>query len=572
VVRKIAAANSIITTVAGVGPQGAHPPGIGDGGLATLALLAQPQGLAVDSAGNLFIADSGNSAVREVTANNRIINTIAGGGNCSHLGGDGGPALDANLCYPNGLVIDTAGDLYVADQFYERVREITAPAAPPKAATASPVLSLAAGTYPGAQRLTITAVAGAEVYITLDGSTPTTSGEGYYTPIAIAGQVTVNAIALEPGHSPSLPVSATYNVSAPAAAIITTVAGSGTFTVPGSGGPALSASFGYLYDVKSDSAGNLYFADPENGVVWKLTASTKTVSVFAGTPGITASYFHSEGAPAIGAILDEPEFVAVDSAGNVFISDLGSGRVYKVTAKTGIITTYAGGGPNASLPTLGDGGLATDADLFETLGIAFDKSDNLYIADAGVGRIRQVKKATGIITSVAGATSETSATALGDGGPATKALLNYPVGIALDNSGNLYIVDRGNARIRKVTASGGIISTVAGTGVLGFSSEGVPATSASIGPWGIAVNAAGTIYFSNVDNTVREFVPGGKISTIAGTGYYGFAGDRGPARMGELCGVAGLGLDKVGSLYIADGCNDRVRKVSFSETADASVF
>jgi sugar lactone lactonase YvrE len=569
VVRRIAAGTSIITTVAGTGPQRNGPPGNGDGGPATSAMLYDPTGLAIDSAGDLFISDTDDEAVREVTATNKIINTIAGGEySCGFLGGDGGPALAANLCYPGGLTIDQAGNLYVTDQYYETVREITALVPPPTAATASPVLSLAPGTYADAKTLTMMAVHGAEVYLTLDGSIPTTRGEGYYTPIAIAGPVTVNAIALEPGHLPSAMVTASYNVTAPAPATITTIAGSGVEGSPGTGGPALKAEFGYLYGVAADSSGNLYIADPYDGAVWKLTAATQKVSDVAGTPGVVGHYV-GEGGPATKAILGEPDFVALDAAGNLFISDSENLRVYKVSAKSGIISTYAGGGQNYTYPTFGDGGLATDAVLEEPLGIAFDKSGNLYIADSGIGRIRRVNGVTGSITSVAG---KTDATSLGDGALATAAMLVYPVNVTLDGSGNLYIVDEGNSRIRAVAAKTGIIGTVAGKGIYGFTGDGGKATNASIGPLGIAVDAAGTVYFGNVDDTVRMFVPGGEISTLAGTGYAGFVGNGGPARMAELCGVAGLGLDRAGNLYIADGCNYRVRKVTFPKAASAPAF
>ncbi len=562
VVRKIAAGTMIITTVAGKGPQYPPPGSNGDGGPATSATLSYPQGLAIDAAGNLYISDTYKAAVREVTAGNQIINTIAGNRNCSSFGGDGGPALAAAMCYPLGLAIDPSANLYVADLYYQRVREITAPATPPAAATAVPVFGLAGGTYAIAKSLTITAAAGAEIYLTLDGSTPTTAGEGYYTPITVAGPVTVKAIALAPGLLPSAEVTATYNVTAAAPATIATVAGSGTEGLPGAGGPALQAELGYLYSVAADSAGNLYIADPDEGVVWKLTAATQTVSVAAGTLGLFGRYT-GEGGPAAKAILGNPEFVALNSAGDLFISDWRNQLVYKVAAQTGIITRYAGGGTSYQYPTFGDGGAATLAVLEDPGGIALDSAGNLYIADSGVSRVRKVDAMTGIISTVAGATG---ATVLGDGGLATAAMLN-PGNLAFDASSNLYIVDRSSERIRKVDSKSRIISTVAGTGIFGFGGDGGPATSAPIGPFGIAIDASGAIYFSNVDNTIRKFVPGGAISTISGTGYWGFAGDGGPARMAEICGAAGLGFDKAGSLYIADGCNYRVRKVSFVKAA-----
>ena len=568
-VREVSVPGSIITTVAGAGRYG-NGNGNGDGGPATSATLYMPQGLTIDKTGNLFVAESNGSDVREVTASDQIIHTIAGADGCYGLGGDGGPALSAGICYPSGLALGATGSLYVAEPYYDRVREITTPVSPPTGVTAAPVFSLEPGTYPTAKALTMTAAAGAEIYIALDGSTPTTTREGYYRPIEIAGAVTVKAIAVEPGHLPSAVASAAYKVTAPAAATIATVAGSGMDGFSAAGTPALQAKFGYLNGVAADGADNLYMADPNNGVVWKVVAATKTIEVAAGTPGMISYQFSGAGRPATEAVLGWPEFVALDGAGNLFISDLQTRMVYKVTAKTGIITVYAGSNGYNSFPVDGDGGQATVANLGDPQGIAVDKAGNLYIADAGVGRIRRVDATTGIITSVAG---KTNATALGDGGPATAAMLAYPQGVALDGAGNMFIVDReNNARIREVAAKTGIITTVAGNGIYGFGGDGGLATKASIGPYGIAIDAAGAVYFSNGDNTVRKFQPGGTIDTIAGTGYWGFSGDGGAARVAEVCGVGGLAFDKAGSLYLADECNLRVRKVSFVKAANLPLF
>jgi sugar lactone lactonase YvrE len=440
---------------------------------------------------------------------------------------------------------------------------------PPSVATAAPVFSLASETYPTAKTLTISAAAGAEIYLSLTGSAPTTTGEGYYTPISIVGPITVTATALEPGKLPSAPVTATYNVTAPAAATITTVAGSGIESYPGIPGPALQTEFGYLNGVAADSAGNLYMPDDLNSVVWKFTASTKTVSVVAGTIGDTGD--GTPPGPAAQTNLLEPEAVALNAAGDLFIADWGTETVYKVSAQTGILSTYAGGGTNFNYPTLGDGGLATNATIGDVEGLAVDASGNLYIADGELGRIRRVDAVTGIITSVAG---KTGATTLGDKGLATAAMLNVPTNIAFDSSGNLYIVDSDDARIRKVTAATGIITTVAGKGIPGSSGDGGLATSAEIDPAGLAVDASGAVYFGDVNSTIRKFLPGGNISTIAGTGYFGYEGDGGAARMAELYQAEGLTFDKAGNLYLADSSNIRVRKIAFappsSSATDAS--
>ena len=214
--------------------------------------------------------------------------------------------------------------------------------------------------------------------------------------------------------------------------------------------------------------------------------------------------------------------MAVDASGNLYIADTGNNRIRKVSA-TGIITTVAG---NGSAGYSGDGGPATSAQLDGPEGVAVDGSGNLYIADTCNNRIRKVS-ATGIITTVAG---NGSAGYSGDGGPATSAQLSLPAGVAVDGSGNLYIADSGNNRIRKVSATG-IITTVAGNGSPGYSGDGGPATSAQLNqPAGVAVDASGNLYIADSSNNrIRKVSATGIITTVAGNGFDGYSGDGGPA-------------------------------------------
>lgn len=569
-IRKVTASTGVITTVAGTGPTNTGSPFSGDGGPATSAHLSHPQGVAVDTSGNLYIADTSNYAVREVTASNGIINTIVGhpqSSQCSSLSGDGGPAIDASICYPAGVSLDSAGNLYIAEVSAHRIRKVTVSAAPPVAVTAAPVFSQPAGTYANPQMVTITsATPGAEIYVTLNGAAPTTTGEGYHGPIHVTGSAELQAVAVAPGYLPSAPVSASYTMTSPPAAVVTTVAGTGVKGISGTGGMAISAEIGNPDGLALDAAGNLYIADSASSAVWMVSATTGTISVAAGTAGSSGN--SGNGGPATSALLSYPTHIALDGAGNLYIADTWNNVVRKVAAQTGTISVYAGGGYPAS--NLGDGGPATSASLVNPEGLAFDSAGNLYIADSSNARIRMVSASTGVITTVAGGGT---GAALGDGGAATSATLRYPEDLALDNQGNLYIADSGNGRIRVVNASTKIISTLAGNGNQGESGDGGLATNAEIDPYGIAVDGSGNVYIGNPLDEVR-MVPagGGTITTVAGSGYTGFGGDGASATMAELCVPEGLAFDKSGSLYISDWCNNRVRKVTYSGAAATPNF
>ena len=252
VVRKVTAGTGVISTVAGVNLPGPDGGGYsGDGGPATSAEFRLPTDVALDSAGNLYIADSNNQVIRKVTASTGLVNTVAGNGNgtsCTSFAGDGGPAASAALCFPMGISFDRAGNLYIADNGFDRIRVVTAAALPPNSATAAPVVSVAAGTYPTPQTVTITdATPGASIYITTNGAASSTSASGYNGPIKVSGSVTVQAVALAPGHLTSAPLSAAYTITSPPTTVIKTVAGNGVSGFTGAGGPATSAQIGHGY-------------------------------------------------------------------------------------------------------------------------------------------------------------------------------------------------------------------------------------------------------------------------------------------------------------------------------------
>jgi uncharacterized protein (TIGR03437 family) len=329
--------------------------------------------------------------------------------------------------------------------------------------------------------------------------------------------------------------------------IITTVAGSGTAGGSGDGGPATSASLG-PWGVAVDAAGNLYIADYSNSRIRKVSPS----GIISTAAGNGTRGFSGDGGPATGASLNQPSGVAVDAAGNLYIADYYNYRVRKVSS-SGIISTVAGNGIKGFS---GDGGTATSATLREPEALAVDAAGNLYIADSTNQRIRKVSPS-GIISTVAG-TGTWAFSA--DGGPATSASLSFVEGVAVDAAGNLYIDDSDNGRIRKVSPSG-IISTVAGTGTWGFSGDGGPATSASLNdPWGVAVDAAGNLYIADARNgRIRKVSPSGIIGTVAGGGSA--LGDGGAATSASLKHPIAVAVDAAGNVYIAD--DNRIRKVTF---------
>ena len=270
--------------------------------------------------------------------------------------------------------------------------------------------------------------------------------------------------------------------------VVTVVAGTGTAGDSGDGGPAVDATLGGPGALALDAAGNIYFSDPNNHRVRKITKATGIIDTVAGNGTV---FDGGDGGPAVEAGIPDPSGIAVDRHGNLYIAD-GGARVRLVTASTGIITTYAGTWNSGHA---GDGGAADEAQIDQPSDVALDVRGNLYIAARGEHRIRKVTAATGIIS--------------GDVGAATSALLNDPEEIALDAEGNVYISDTLNHRIRRVDAESGIIETIAGTGVQGYSGDRGAALRAEISdPAGILIDAMNRIFFADEENSaIRELFP-----------------------------------------------------------------
>jgi len=338
---------------------------------------------------------------------------------------------------------------------------------------------------------------------------------------------------------------------------ISTVAGNGSEFYSGDGGPATSAELNCPIGVAVDAAGNLYIADCNNNRIRKVTAATGVITTVAGNGG-TGGY-SGDGGAATSASLYYPTGVAVDTAGNLYIADGDNNRIRKVTAATGVITTIAGTGIQGYS---GDGGAATSASLYYPSGVAVDVAGNLYIADEGNNCIRKLTATTGVITTVAGNGAFGYS---GDGGAATSASLNYPSGVAVDVAGNLFIADQQNNTIRKVTAATGVITTVAGNGTPDYSGDGSAATSASLNyPSGVAVDVAGNLFIADQQNNrIRKVTAAtGVITTVAGNGLTSYSGDGGYATSAHLYRPTCVALDSSGNFFIADFSHYCIRKVS----------
>ncbi|MFA6054869.1 MAG: PKD domain-containing protein [Thermodesulfovibrionales bacterium] len=332
---------------------------------------------------------------------------------------------------------------------------------------------------------------------------------------------------------------------------ITMVAGNGNAGYSGDGSLAVQASLNDPYGIAVDSSGNIYIADRGNNRIRKVDTSG-IISTVAGNGN---AGYSGDGSLAIQASLNGPYGIAIDNSGNIYIADRGNNRIRKVDT-SGIITSVAGNG-NAGYS--GDGGRATLASLNQPTGVAVDRAGNIYIADKGNNRVRNIDSG-GNITTVAG---NGIAGYSGDVGRAAQATLNQPTGVAVDRFGKIYIADKGNNLIRRVDNSG-FIDTIAGNGNAGYSGDGGLAVQASLNaPIGVAVDSSGYIYIvDNGNSRIRSVEPTGIINTVAGNGNAGYSGEEGPAPQASINQPYGVGVDNAGNIYIADTSNQRIRKVT----------
>ncbi|MGH9720099.1 MAG: SMP-30/gluconolactonase/LRE family protein, partial [Bryobacteraceae bacterium] len=514
--------DGVIATFAGTGQAGFSR----ETGPATAFPMRPRRGLAADAAGNVFIADFDNHQVRKVTPEGEI-STVAGTG-MPGRSGDGGPATAAMLASPAGLALDAEGNLFVADLANHRIRKISTDR-------------------------TISTVAGRGVREYSGDNGP--AGEaGLSAPIGVAVDRAGNLFVADTGN---------YRVrKIDLAANITTVAGNGSFRNAPPGTLAENAYLAQPQGLAFDPGGNLLVSDTANFRIRRILAD-RTVETIAGS-GLAGCC--AEGGPALEDLLTFPSFLVADPQGNIYFSDSTAARIRRLSS-AGFITTYAGTGVFGYRD-----GPAREALLGQPFGLALDGSGNLFFADSANHVIRNVSP-DGQVTTIAG---NRQAGFSGDG-PALSVTLNAPNGLAFDNAGNLLIADTLNHRVR-ILSPGGNLTTMAGTGVAsGPLGDGGPATQASLNaPIALAIDATGNVYVAEFGGSrVRRISPDGVITTVAGTGQRGFSGDGKPATEAALSFPSDLAIDREGNLYIADAGNNRIRRVLASppefETAPASL-
>jgi sugar lactone lactonase YvrE len=532
--------SGVATTFAGTGTISFRPRADyhGDGGPAAQANFGSsgPAGLAFDRQGNLYIADTGNSVIRKVDTHG-IVTTVAGGGPPGHYGIEGDDPRSVYLWGPDGIAVDSAGNLFIADGGFCTVREVKA---------SDGKIYTVAGIPPGP-------VPERAVTCTYTADGVPALGSGLHEPKDVKVDAGGNLFIADTGNSRIRMVDTT--------GVIHTVAGNGDATDSGDGGPATGAGLPYPWHIALDDGGALYAVEYFNQRVRKVDAAGR-ISTFAGTG---AEGFSGDGGPASQATLEYPLGVAVDASGsNVVIADFGNNRVRRVDG-AGTIQTLAGNGQPPRQPGgvyygdgySGDGLTARYATLSNPLGVARDQAGNLFIADTVNNRIRKVDAATGIIRTAVG-TGDAGYS--GDGGPATSARIVAPSALAVDSQGRLYF---GQGTVIRTVDQAGVITRFAGSGAGGFSGDGGPATAAGISAvTGLAFDARGDLYLSEAGNSrIRRIDTNGIITTVAGNGSRGFGGDGGAATAAKLNSPWGLALDAAGNLYIADAGNGRIRRV-----------
>ena len=579
-------ATYIIQTVAGSNS-------VGDGGPALQALFSQTEGIAVDSLGNIYVADADANRVRKIGTNG-VISTIAGTG-VAGFAGDGGPANAALLNQPYGLALDAAGNLYIADLGNGRVRKMT--------------------------------VADGKIQTVAGGGSLQEGHTAIGAPATAATFIAPRNVALDPDgtlYISDFGANIVYKVSP--AGILTVLTGTGTAGYSGDDSSANMAQVNSPAGIASDGDGALYIADSGNNCVRKVYLNViSTVFNVTAPTGVAygggvvyvagSNYFGTLLTPFAGvaSALD----VTTDTAGNVYAT---TGPFVIDVTNTGVVNTLAGSGSGIYFG--GDGGPANLARFHSPSGIAMDGQGNKYIADTANHRIREITAA-GIVATIAGTGV---AGADGDGGAAALALLNLPQSVAVDGNNNLYVADTGNGKIRKIDAKGNISTVldnlsnpeyvavdrtgavyVADTGndrVLKLDTSGnVSVLAQVLKPAAVMVDGNGNVWLSELTrvsqiaangafsiianglqtprglaltnsgelliaetgtNLVRGWTATGGLSTIAGTGTAGYAGDGASAAASELDAASDLVIESTGVIWIADSGNNCIRTLTVS--------
>ena len=582
--------DGILHTFAGDGVPGDS----GDGGPATEARLYHPHDLNMDKDGNVYFSDLGNQTYRRIDYETGVITKIAGSGKIGR-GGDGGPATEAELDTTCGIAIDGDGNVYLSSEWSNNIRRVDA-----RTGVIERFAGLDARHYPS-EHDGSRPYSGARLSLGgYHGDGGPASEAGFYHPEHLAFDSSSNLYVCDNSNDRVRKIDAETGV-------VTTVLGNGQRASNGDGGPANEASTLMPDAICVDDNDNLYVGEKYGFRVRKVDARTGVVTTIAGTgvPGFGEEGLHGsethvnaceagiwadpdgtvfwgdcsgrlrrydgetgvvttalggtsvhDGEAATSAFINSPGGLSVGPDGDVYVADTWNQRIRAIDAKTGVIRGVAGNGARAYG---GDGGPANDAYLGNPHDISVDSRGRVVIADTRHGHVRRVDE-DGIIRNVAGAAFQWDK---GDGGPALGANLIHVLSVAHGPNDDVYIGDAGVGRIRKVDAETGIITTVAGTGMPGYTGDGGPAIEAKIGaPTAIRFDAVGNMYFADKDHhVVRKVDTDGVITTIIGTGEAGYSQD-GPMGAGAMLDTpSGLEVSASGVVFVADSRNNRVRKI-----------
>ncbi len=535
--------------------------GLGDGGAATAGKLANPNSVAVDKWGNIFVSDYGNNLIRKIDSTGKISSIFA-------------------VNHPKGIAVDTLGNVYVADLNNRRIIKINAVGISTVFAGTGGGGELGDGGLATAAELSpmsicfdktgnmyvadhnsfsckIRKISAFGIITTVAGNgAPGLSGDGFAATLAKINNPT--GVSVDKFGNIYIADNGNNRVrKVDVSGIITTYAGSGILGYAGDGGAATAAKFNSVTNVFADTSGNVFVADNSNNEI-RMINSSGIINRIAGN--FVSGGYSGDGGSALSAQLNNPTGITQDPQGKLLIADNNNHRIRKVNL-SGSIFTVAGCAFHSAQGYFGDGVPAISAVLYTPCGLAFDTAYNLYIGDVNNSVIRKIDTS-GIITTIAG--DGTSGFA-GDGGAATSAKFYAPVAVAADKKGNLFICDANNHRVRKVGQSG-IITTFAGKGGSGFSGDGGQADSALLNnPYGLAIDKFGNIFISDRNNNrIRKVDTNNIITTIAGTGTAGYFGDGGPANIAQVYQPTSLSLDKHGNIYFADQGNWRIRKIDTS--------